>query len=171
MISFMTWLDRNYIRQTTVSRGNAVVEISISSAPLFRFYSPHIFPQTSSNFCKKCWFSLFLWNKLITHNSIHIKINIRKHFCAYFRHRYPMLSSVTSSERKCECLTFLLSVLVRTDAILFLSAHQSAYKAEILTQSITNSVRCQNLMAYTKGLPNLLANLWTVTHLLSHQIP
>jgi hypothetical protein len=80
IISVMALLDRNYIRQTTVSRGNAVVEKSISSAPFFRFYSPHIFPQTSSNVCKKCWFSLFLWNKLMTHDSRHIKTNISKHF-------------------------------------------------------------------------------------------
>ena len=44
-----------------------------------------------------------------------------------------MLSSVMNSEGKCECLTFLLSVLVHTDAILIVSAHKSAYKAEILT--------------------------------------
>ena len=48
-----------------------------------------------------------------------------------------------TSERKCEYLTDLLSVLVRTDANLIVSAHQSAYKAEILTQSITNSIWCQ----------------------------
>ena len=58
-----------------------------------------------------------------------------------------MLSSVMTSERKCECLTFLLSVLVCTDAILIVSAHQSAYKAEILAQPITNSIWCKNLMA------------------------
>ena len=58
-----------------------------------------------------------------------------------------MLSSVMTYERKCECLTFLLSVLVRTDEILIVSAHQSVYKAEMLTQSITNSVWCQSLMA------------------------
>ena len=56
-----------------------------------------------------------------------------------------MLSSVMPSEGKCECLAFLLSVLVSTDAILIVSAHQSAYKSEILTQSITNSIWCQNL--------------------------
>ena len=58
-----------------------------------------------------------------------------------------MLSSVTTSERKCECLTFLLTILVQTDAILIVSAHQSTYKAEILTQSIINSIWCQNLVA------------------------
>ena len=82
-----------------------------------------------------------------------------------------MLSSVMTSERKCECQTFLLSVLVGTDAILIVSVHQSAHKAEILTQSITNSIWCQNLMTYTKRLPNSLTNLWTVIHLLSCQIP
>ena len=40
------------------------------------------------------------------------------------------------SERKCENLTFLLSVLVCTDAILIVSVHQSAHKAEILTKYI-----------------------------------
>ena len=44
-----------------------------------------------------------------------------------------MLSSVMTSERKFECLTFLLSGLVQTDAILIASAHQSVHKAEILT--------------------------------------
>jgi len=44
MISVMALVDRNFIRQTTVRRGNAVVEISISSAPFFRLLSPHIFP-------------------------------------------------------------------------------------------------------------------------------
>jgi len=58
-----------------------------------------------------------------------------------------MLSSVMTSERKCECLIFLLIVLVGTDAILIVSAHQAAYKAEFLTQSITNSIWCQNLTA------------------------
>ena len=81
-----------------------------------------------------------------------------------------MLSSVMNSEGKCECLTFLLSVLVHTDAILIVSAHKSAYKAEILMQSITNSIWCQNVMAQTKRLPNSLANLWIVIHLLSCQI-
>jgi len=51
-----------------------------------------------------------------------------------------MLSSVMTSERMCERLTLLLRVLVCTVGILNVSAHQSAYKAEILTQSITNSV-------------------------------
>jgi len=148
----MALLDRNCMRQTTVSRGNAVVEKSISSAPFFMLFSPHIFPQTSSNVCKNCWFSLFLWNKLVTHNSMHMKttsvsISQGTNFSAYFRQGDPMLSSVMTSERKCECLTFLLSVLVRNDAILIVSAHQSAYKAEILTQTITNSIWCQNLTA------------------------
>jgi len=59
-----------------------------------------------------------------------------------------MLSSVMTSEKKCECRTFLLSVLVGTDAILIVFVHQSAYKADILTQSITNSIWCQNLMTH-----------------------
>ncbi len=43
MISIMTLLDKNYIRQTTVSRGNAVVEKSISSAPFFRLiFTTHL---------------------------------------------------------------------------------------------------------------------------------
>jgi hypothetical protein len=54
MILFMALLAINYVRQTTVSRGNTVVEKSISSEPLVRLFSPHIFPQTSSNVCKKC---------------------------------------------------------------------------------------------------------------------
>jgi len=82
-----------------------------------------------------------------------------------------MLSSVMTSERKCESRTFLLSVLVGTGAILIVSIHQSAHKAEILTQSITNSIWCQNFMTYTKKLPNSLTNLWTVIHLLSCKIP
>ena len=65
-----------------------------------------------------------------------------------------MLSSVMTSERKCECRTFLLSVLVGTDAILFVPVNQSAQRAEILKQSTTNSIWCQNLMTYTKRLPN-----------------
>ena len=82
-----------------------------------------------------------------------------------------MLSSVMTSARKCECLTFHLSVLVRSDAILVVTAHQSAYMAEILTHSITNSISCQNLTTKTKTLPNSLANLWIVIQLLSRQIP
>ena len=78
---------------------------------------------------------------------------------AYFRQGDPMLSSVMTSARKCECLTFHLSVLVRSDAILVVTAHQSAYMAEILTHSITNSISCQNLTTKTKTLPNSLANL------------
>jgi len=43
MISVMALLDRNYIRQTTVSRGNAVVEKSISSAPFFQvIFTTHL---------------------------------------------------------------------------------------------------------------------------------
>jgi len=45
------------------------------------------------------------------------------------------MSFVTTSERKCECLTFLLTILVHTDATLIVSAHQSTYKAEMLTQN------------------------------------
>ena len=41
MISVMVLVDRNYIRQTTLSTGNAVVEKSISSAPFFRGYFHH----------------------------------------------------------------------------------------------------------------------------------
>ena len=59
-------------------------------------------------------------------------------------------------------MTCNLSVQVHTDAILIVSAHQSTYKAEILTQSITNSIWCQNLTTKTKTLPNSLANLWKV---------
>ena len=38
MNSVMALLDRNYMTQTTVSRGNAVVEKSLSSAPFFRLF-------------------------------------------------------------------------------------------------------------------------------------
>jgi len=55
-----------------------------------------------------------------------------------------MLSSVMTSEMKCEYLPVLLSVLVHTDANLIVSAHQAAYKAEILTLSFTNPIWCQN---------------------------
>ena len=79
MISVMALLNRNYIRQTTVSRGNAVVEKSISCAPFFRLFSPHIFPRTLWNVCKKCWFSLFLWTNS-WHLPMLIKTNISKHF-------------------------------------------------------------------------------------------
>jgi len=44
MISVMALLDRNYVRKTTVRRGNAVEEKSISSAPFFRLFSTNIFP-------------------------------------------------------------------------------------------------------------------------------
>ncbi len=40
IISVMALLDRNYIRQATASRGNAVVEKSISSAPFFTSHLP-----------------------------------------------------------------------------------------------------------------------------------
>jgi len=138
IISVMALLDRNYVWQSTVSRGRVVVEKSISTAPFYRLFSPHIFPQISLNVCKKCWFSLFLQNKLMTHNSMHIETNNSKDF-RQEQTSLP-LSSVMMSKRKCVCLTFLLSVLVCTDAILIVSAHQSAYKAENLTQSITNSI-------------------------------
>jgi len=42
MILVMALLDRNYIRRTTVSRGSAVVEKSIFSAPFFRLFSTHL---------------------------------------------------------------------------------------------------------------------------------
>ena len=43
MISVNALLDRNYIRHTRVSRGNAVVEKSISSPPFFRlFFTMHL---------------------------------------------------------------------------------------------------------------------------------
>jgi len=58
-----------------------------------------------------------------------------------------MLSSVMTSARKYECLTFLLCVLVCTDAILIVSAHQSAQEVEILTRPITNSISGKSLMA------------------------
>ena len=51
---------QNYVRQTTVSRGKAMVEKSISSASFYRLFSQYIFPQISMNVCKKCLFSLFL---------------------------------------------------------------------------------------------------------------
>jgi hypothetical protein len=44
--------------------------------------------------------------------------------------------------KKCEYLTFLLSVLVCIDANLIVSANQSAYQTEILAQFITNSIWC-----------------------------
>jgi len=51
-----------------------------------------------------------------------------------------MLSSAMTSERKCECLIFPVIVLVHTDEILTVSAHQAAYKAEMLTQTITKNL-------------------------------
>ena len=42
MISVMVLLDRNYTRQTTANKGNAVVEKSISSAQFFRFFTTHL---------------------------------------------------------------------------------------------------------------------------------
>ena len=38
LILVMALPDRNYIRQTTVSRGNAVVQKSIPSTPFFRLF-------------------------------------------------------------------------------------------------------------------------------------
>jgi len=65
--------DRNYVRQTAVSRGKTMVQKSISIAPFYRLFSQYIFPQISLNVCKKCCFSPFLWNKLVTHNSMRIR--------------------------------------------------------------------------------------------------
>ena len=48
-----------------------------------------------------------------------------------------------TSVRNWERLTFLLSVLVCTGAILIVSARWSARKAEVLTHSITNSGWCE----------------------------
>jgi len=175
MISVMALLDRNYVRQTAVSTGNAVVEKSIPSAPFLRLYLPHIFPQTSSNVRKKFWFRLFLWNKFMTCNSMHIKTNISKHFT-------QEQISLPTSGREIPCCHLQQTLkgsmsdicsdcLVQTGAIQIVSAHQSTYKAEILTQSIINSIWCQNLMAITKRLLHSLAKLWIVIHLHSSQIP
>jgi len=92
-------------------------------------------------------------------------------FSAYFSQGDPLLSFVMTSARKCEYLTFLLSVLACADAILIVSAHQSAYKAIILTHSIKNSIWYEKFDGTNQRLPNSLANLWILIHLLSLQIP
>ena len=79
MISVMALLDRNYIRQTTVSRGNAVVDKSISSAPFFRLFfttSSHRHHQMSArNVGSVCSYRSISW-----HDSMFTKTNISKHF-------------------------------------------------------------------------------------------
>ena len=43
MILVMVLVGRNYMRQSTVSRGNAVVDKSLSSAPFIRlFFTTHL---------------------------------------------------------------------------------------------------------------------------------
>jgi hypothetical protein len=54
----MAILDRNYIIQNTMSRGDAVVEKSISSAPFFTLFSPHIFHRHHQLFAR-IYISLF----------------------------------------------------------------------------------------------------------------
>ena len=151
MISVMALPDRNYIRQTTVSTGSAVVEKSISSAPFFRlFFTTHLPTDII-----KCLQEMLVQSVRMEQSHDMIPCSSK-------------LTSVSISQgNKCLCLlqagrshvvicndlwkevwmTFLLSVLVQTDTILIVSADQSVYKAEILTQFITNSMWCQNLMA------------------------
>ncbi len=152
MISVMALLDRNYIRQTTVRRGNAVVKKSISSAPFFTLFfitsSQRHHQMSARNVGSVCSYGTISQHMILCSSKpTSVSVSHRNNFFAYFKQGDPTLSSVMTSERKCECLTFLPSVLVCTDAILIVSAHQSAYKAEILTQSMTNSIWCQNLMA------------------------
>jgi hypothetical protein len=80
-------------------------------------------------------------------------------FSAYFSQGDPLLSSVTTSARKCEYLTFLLSVLACTDAILIVSAHQSAYKAIVLTHSITNSIWYEKFDGINQKTAQLISQL------------
>ena len=58
------WTEITYIKQTTVSRGSAVVEKSIFSAPFFRLFSTHTFPWTSSarNFGSVCSYGPTSWH-------------------------------------------------------------------------------------------------------------
>ncbi len=88
------------------------------------------------------------------HGSMLIKTNISKHFtqeqmslCLLQAERSHVVICNDLVKGSVNVLTFLVSVLVRTDAVLIVSTHQSVYKADILTQYITNSIWCQNLMA------------------------
>ena len=175
MISFMALLDRYYIKQTTVSRGNAVIEKSISSVPFFRLFPPYFFAQTSSYTCKNVgsvrsygtnsWHTIPCTSKLtsvsISHRNklLYLLQAGRSHAVICNDLWKEVWMSDVSSE--CPGMHWCNSV----------SAHQTMYKAEILTQSTTNSVLCQTLTAQTKKVPNSLANLWIVIHLLSCQIP
>ena len=147
MISVMALLDRNYIRQTTVSRDNAVVEKSISCAPFsgyFHHTSSHKHHQMSArNVGSVCLYGTNSWNMIpCTSKLTSASISHRKKLLCLLHSGRSYAVICNDLWKKCECLTFLLSVLVWTDAILIVSVHQSPYKAEILTQSITNSIWC-----------------------------
>ena len=60
-----------------------------------------------------------------------VSISHRSKLLCLFRQGDPTLSAVMTSERTCERLTFLLSVLAHIEAILIVSAHQSAHKAPL----------------------------------------
>jgi hypothetical protein len=54
MISVMELLDRNYIRQTTVYKGNAVVEKSISSTRFLKLSSHRYHQMPARNVGSVC---------------------------------------------------------------------------------------------------------------------
>ena len=146
MISVNALLDRNYIKPQWAKamlwwRNQSPVH---HFSGYFHQTSSHRHHQMSArNVDSVCSYGTNSWHTIPCTSKHHTATNVS----AYFRQGDPMLSSVMTSERKCEWLTFFLSVLVWTDAILIVSSHQSVYKAQILTQSITNSISCQNLMA------------------------
>ena len=97
-------------------------------------------------------------NKLMTHNSMHIKltsvsISQGTNFSAYFRQGDPMMSSVMTSERKCECPIFFLSVLVHTDAIRIIFIIAPCTSQSHLIGTPTNA---HNLIVYIKTFKNAL---------------
>ena len=85
MISVMALMNRyyiyiilyktNHIEQKQCCGG----EINLQCTIFHVIFITHL-PTDIITCLQECWFNLFLWNKYVTHNSMHIKTNINKHF-------------------------------------------------------------------------------------------
>jgi len=152
MISVMALLDRNYIKQPQWA---AAMLWWRNQSPVHHFsgYFHHIsshrhYKMSARNVGSVCLYRTNSWHTIpCTSKLTSVSILHRNKLLCLLQAGRSHVVIHNDLWKDSECLTFLLSVLVHTDAILIVSAHQLAYKAEILTQSIINSILCQNLMA------------------------
>jgi len=174
--SVMALLGRNCIRQTTVSRGIAVVEKSISSAPFSSFFhhtSSHRHHQMSArNVGSVCSYGTNSWHTIPCTSKL-TSVNIS--------HRNKLLWLLQTGRSHVVICNDIWQEVWMSDISSECPDRQwwncNCFCSPISTQGRNFDTICHKFNLVSKfdeinqGLPNSLTNLWTVMHLLSCQIP